>query len=337
MRPSLRGLMWLAAACALAGSVQAQDDSAQGSRYRNSLNRADAFRQSPKLITSNNAPRAPLGTYQSTSRGYFSTRIDQLRALRPDNKFNLIAPSRRLTMTSPIKRMLDRRNMLSARSPMGRMASSQLGRLDYVPDESGVAAGDISRIQASPEATDRVPATLGPDTGAFQKFLEDRLAVQADDYFQKGLDAFRRQNLVEAAQHFETVRLIERDRSRASLGLMFTRFQMGNLVQATIELLTAIERAEKAEDLVIQKEWLYEPAEFQRTMDAVTVWVRRTPDRAEANLTLAYFAWINGDLTTARNAMEQVDKKMPAYWNVASILRFREFVNKSPPSSRPAI
>jgi len=302
-----------------------QDD---GSRYRTPLSRAGAMNTPPRLITASRNYRAPLATFDSRGRGAFSTRIDQMRAYRPTLPSSLLSGPKRFIPPSPIKQMLDRRNLLAPRSPLARTAAAHLGRLDYVPDaETGVMAGDVSAWPA-PADPSKVPSTLVPDDGRFQDTLGGRLAREADAYFEKAVEAFRNGNFSQARQYFELVGVIERDRPRAKLGAMFASFQSANVLQASLQLLLALDRTKTADDLRFDKDLLYTSAEFQRTLDAVTIWVRKTPDRPEPHLVLAYFAWLNGDLVTAREAIGMAEKKMPPYWNAEPVRRFRDIIRE---------
>jgi tetratricopeptide (TPR) repeat protein len=194
---------------------------------------------------------------------------------------------------------------------LGSRAAAGIGRYDYLPDESGRPRGDIGRWRYSPV----LPPTVSKAAEfiAFEIDPAVRLAKKADECFELGIAYFRNRDLIKARNYFERVRDLQRDRPRAFIADVFVAYDKGDYNRALLSLLRALERAETLEDLKLDRfiERLYKGDDyeekqraFKRTVESVNLFVNSRANAPLMKVLLAYYAWLNGDLSTAIAAAE---------------------------------
>jgi len=262
---------------------------------------------------------------------------------------------------SPIRVIMERRNLLRSRSNLGSRISRLIGRADYVKDVSGRRRGDIGSWPgvtgrlAGPAATpaglpavstpdsDQVrqppdsgssPAAESSDPRGYQDRLAARLRSKADDYYELGASYLRNAKPSAAANCFEIVRGLESRGTRGFLGDVFAAVQGERFNRAVSSLLKAFQNAEKLDDLRIDNfvDLMFPGADesarrgnFRRTVDNMTALANANPDSPQANLLMAYFAWLNGHVATAITAAENAERNMDSAY-VPHIQKFRRLL-----------
>ncbi len=299
----------------------------------------------------------------------FRTRADRVRQLSPFSGRTeglLAAPP---PSYSPIRVIMERRNLLRSRSNLGSRISRLIGRADYVKDVSGRRRGDIGSWPgvagrlAGPAASPAGPSTIpagsddprsagsavlpaaaveagvpaSPDPRAYQDLLATRLRTKADDYYELGASYLRNGEPSAAANCFEIVRGLESRGTRGFLADVFAAVQGERYNRALASLLKALQNAEKLEDLRIEgfldlmfpgSDESVRRSNFRRTVDNMTALANASPDSPQANLLMAYFAWLDGHVATAITAAENAEKNMDSAY-VPHIQKFRRFLTEA--------
>jgi tetratricopeptide (TPR) repeat protein len=258
-------------------------------------------------------PRRRLGTVVSNRYRGYQTRLDRLRARLaiPRPRYGLLQDPK--PSASRVRYLLDQRNLLLSRSPLGRRVSALIGRQDYLPDNSGEERGAGGRRRTNPDLQPKPSPTEDRVPEEFEDRLLSRLEKKAEDRFELGAAYFRSGDLIKARNCFEIVRHIQRDRPRGYAADVLVSYDRGDYNRAILSLWRALERIGTLEDLRIDRfiETFYDGADFaakervfKRTVESVNLFVKSSPAAPHMNLLLTYYAWLDGDLGTAIAAAE---------------------------------
>lgn len=294
--------------------------------------------------------RPMLGTYGSTrERSAMLTRIQNLRMISPlkPRSQGLLpdAPSAR----DPIRHILERRNFLRARSPLGQTATVMLGRSLMSRDElvrrPGTAetsntATTSTAPSASPMTTSQPEIALDPFGVPVSRTVADvlaaRLEAKGEEHFHLGLANFRAGEFVQARHHFEMARDVWPERPQPRLGCVFASHQVGDYNRATYELVRAVENATSLNDLRIQgmpgqfwpgSDEAAARTAFRRTVNAINLSVKSKGSATPASILLAYYAWLNDDRSTALSAAEAAIEAFPEP-QASTVRRFRDWLKE---------
>ena len=277
----------------------------------------------------------PKGTANSNRFRGVQTRIDRLRYVAPwmsDIGGLLPGPS---LPASPIQRILDQRNLLRARSPLGRTGTAFLGRYPSVLETSAPpAAGPISE----PAVVTTEPGAEKPPPVTFEDALANRLDKMAENNFEFGITYFRESDYPRARHYFDMARDVWHEKPRCYLALTLVAQEMGDTNQACIELMQALKMAKTLDDLRIdnfldrfyagddldKKRQALNGAVDQVNMKAQQM-MKDTPAAAAWNLLLAYYSWLNGDLVTAVSAADKAARALPE-GAAEPVARFRDML-----------
>ncbi len=299
------------------------------------------------------------------------TRVDRLRSSSPFTSRNESLLPSPPPSYSPIRVTMERRNLLRSRSNLGSRISLLIGRNDYLREAGGQRRGDIRDwpgvsslyhsspiAQRSPSAgaEARVPTPTSTSTtepspsseqpggvGDYQDQLVSRLRTRADDYFELGASYLRHDEPIAVANCFEIVRGLESKGTRGLVADVFAAVRGESYNRAMTSLLKAIENAQSLDDLQIDQfiDFLY-PGEdaatrrsnFRRMADTLTAQANLNPESALANLLMAYFSWLNGNIGTAITATENAERNLDAT-HVPHVQKFRQFLTEAR-EGRPA-
>ncbi len=256
--------------------------------------------------------RQALGTFGSNRYQGIQTRAQILRSMSPLQRYEggLLSPAP--YPSSPITQLLNQRNLLKARSPLAYRASAMVGRY---PIPSVLSVGDEAQFttRSAGDSSSETEGAVADKPGQYEDLLAARLDSRAAEAFNLGAAFYRSGDFSHAHHSFDMAQQVWSDRPQPFLGAMLTSYSTGRYQRATTELVKAIERMEELDDLKIEGfvENFFEgadlsakQAEFRKTVDSVNVFVVSTHGSPRANLLLAYFAWLNGDLGTAIAAAE---------------------------------
>jgi hypothetical protein len=309
----------------MAPTALAQQGTMSAARAR--TERAASMNQAPKFI-SNSRPYQPrMGFLDTFKYRGISTRSEQLRSMLPPRYGKTFADrDDQLLPETPIKAMLDRRNLLTLRSPMARRANSYIGRNDFVKDENGQMPGDYSKIEAQADAVTVSIDPLKPDTGAYQDAIIARLKAKADEYHETALVSFRKGRYIQAKNYFDLVRDVEPDATRSYLGSVFVFMHKDDFLQASGVLLRALDIMTTLDDVRVDPEKFYRAREdFIRRVERVNYFAQRNKESSSLSLMLAYYSWLKGDVGTAIDAAANAEKNLPEPANVP-VKKFRELL-----------
>jgi hypothetical protein len=333
----VKRLSWIFGPC-LAVCIGLSPPSAEAQQrratHRSNVQKAAGLKNVPKFVSSNRVRQSPLSTFDNRRYSGIVTRPEQIRSL-------INTPSRygrtqfKELMPTPVKQILDRRNLLTVRSPLARQTMSVIGRADYLPDEeSGAMRGDYERLL---DTVPDVPINpLRGDDGSFQDAIEARLRASADEYYQKATDAFTKRQFIQARNFFGLVKDVEPDKTRAYLGTLFISVHKGDFFQAYGALLRAIDLADQLDELRVDTNFFYKNQEdFRRRVENLNLIAQRSRESDAAQMLYAYYAWLNGDVGTAIDSAASAEKL--AKGAVAlTINKFREFLIQKRSVAKPA-
>jgi len=280
------------------------------------------------------------------------TRIDRLRSISPlwQTRDGLLpnAPA----AYDPIQRIIERRNLLRARSPLAQNATSMVGRSTFPRDSlleiAKNSAADLSPPTTVPADFAALPTTSSPaeDDSLSWKItptrvsdvLARRLEAKGEEHFQLGVAYFRSSDFQTARYHFELARDACPDRPRAYLAHMFACVQTKDSNEAMNELIRALGLAKSLEDLRIEgfpeRFWPGEDEKaarvaYQRAVQDLNLASRRSEGPSLTNLFVAYWAWLNDDINLARSAAESALEVAAEGPHEAPIRRFRDWLTEA--------
>ena len=292
-----------------------------------------------KLRTANRTPALGFlpGAYEARLYRGTTDRLARLQALSPYPQVGeaLLKPEQ--PSLSPISNVLDRHNFLRPRSLFGRRLAQRVGQLNTPLPPAEPAATSVGEAPFVPGQTyeDRVA-----------KSLKDR----ADEDFELALSYFRESSapgqdglLIEARNHISSVLIIDPDAPRGYIVDVFIAYNSKAYNRAFFSLMQALKLAKTLDDLKIDGfvEKMYKGddveakrREFRRTVESVSLLLASSPESKEANVLLAYFAWLNGDLGTAVTAAEAA-AKVENPTNGPYVARFRDWLAAAKAGSAP--
>lgn len=304
---------------------------------RSGLDRLAGMRQAPRYLSSATSTRNRRGTYKDNAYSGVLTRMDQVRALMPRRSPSLIREFEPLP-PSPIQAMLERRNLLSVRSPIARKASSSIGR-NLMP--TGLDPGQDTFTFLPPRQTSSTnPATqssVPPDTH-YQDVLANRLSRMADEYYISGSRSFIKKQWITSRNYFDLVRELEPDKPRAYLALTLVSTQRAEFASAWMHLLKAVALVQSADDLRVNvSQFWASPDDLRKTREEVNRAAQRYPNIGAVAGMLSYYSFLIGDLGTAADAAANAEKFTSADY-VEPIKKFRGMLLelRTAPASRPA-
>jgi hypothetical protein len=288
-----------------------------------------------------NSPRYTPGIVGYGYRG-MRTRIDAIREIddltsRATERFENRFPN------SPVRRLMERRNLLGARSPMGRKMTADLGlRTMQDPDSSKpvISLDFYESVPTSMPAADPMlldQPVKGPN---YETILETRIKQMSEEYYQKGIEyTFKYDNrnkkintLLQARSYFDLSADACPDNPRPYLANAIVSFHNSEAHQAFHYLVEGLKRTKTADDLKIDKSSFFKDEnDFRAMYDRATSFARTLDENNETagNLMLAYFAYLYGDTVLATTSIEAAAKEPPpAYEDM--ILRFRDIIAKAP-------
>lgn len=276
------------------------------------------------------------------------TRLDMIREMdeltkRASDRWEGALPQ------TPIRRLMERRNLLSARSPLGRKLTSDLGyRTLYTPDmlnSLGTNFDEVLKIPASMPATTSNPSAPEKNDN-YESMLENRIKSLGDEYYQKGLDIAAsydpynkstRSRLLQARGYFNLARDADPQNPRSYFANCIICFHNNEPQQAFYYLTQGLRRTKTIDDLNIDKASFFKDQDKFRLMyDKADVFARSLSgsDQAAGNLMVAFFAHVYGDESLASTAIESAARNPPASL-VDVITTFRNVLagSKSPTSA----
>lgn len=255
----------------------------------------------------------------------FSTRIDQIRNGLPD-RLRMTGPLRdpRLrtfsSIDTPVRSLLDRRNLLGSRSTLAQLSRGTVDSEEYAKFRSNPSIDG----EEFPSLENRRPDEFRP-SARYEDELERILRKQEADYYARGVDYFRQGKMVRAADCFDVCRSHDRNNARYAVAGLIVAYERSNYNRAIVSLLTALRLAESLEDLRIPVEddpstgvrGFYVSGDrggsFGSTVDRANVRANLTSGSSAgyAQLFLAFFAWLNGEVSTAIHAAEVAESELP--------------------------
>lgn len=273
----------------------------------------------------------------------FWTRLKRIREQLPPGLTStgpLRDPALRLTtrVDTPARVALRQRNLLRPKSEL-----SQLSRVSIMPEVRALSAQD--ELLEPPDSSDAEYQLESDNDGApavspYEDQLKRSLRRQEADYYAKGVEYFRQGKLRQAAASFSSCKTLDGANARFYVANLVVDYERGNNNSAVIHLLKALRHAETLEDLRIVVEdapstgakgfYLRDDrgSMFANTVDRANVSANlATGDGAGyAHLLLAFFAWLNGEVSTAIHAAELAEKSLSAVEHVAIATKFRELL-----------
>lgn len=266
------------------------------------------------------APRGNnrLGTFYTGLQTGVQTRGEYVRSLSrlPRRQLGLLsdpAPSR-----SHTRRILNARNLLRARSPLGQAATALLGR---VPDghETKFPQALVNPLPLdaaigppAPAAPSTMP-TLPEERRSYDEFLAVRLRASAEAYFETGTAYFRARDYAMARHQFEQAQQVMKDDPRPYLGDVLASAELNDNARACYKLIRAFKAARTLQDLRLPDfiDAYYEgpdsaakKREFRYSVDRINLLAKTRPESAVLALLLSYYAWLNDDWSTAISASQ---------------------------------
>ncbi|MBI5764043.1 MAG: hypothetical protein HZA51_11015 [Planctomycetes bacterium] len=338
VRTGILGLAVLVCAVGTTADAQQTRQGGGASAVRGGLDRVAGMRQAPRYISSATSNRNRRGTYKENAYSGVLTRMDQVRALMPRRSKSLIREYEPLP-PGPIQVMLDRRNLLSVRSPIARKATASIGR-NIMP--IGLDPGQNTFTFLPPRQTTSTSVTTQPVTQSdtlYQDVLANRLGRLAEEYYTSGSRAFSKKQWITAKNYFDLVRELEPDKPRAHIAMALVSTQRAEFASAWMHMLKAIGAARTADDLRIDvNQFFTSPDELRKTREEVNRAAQRFPELGSIAGMLAYYSFLNGDLGTAADAAANAEKNTPEDYT-APIKKFRGMLLelRTAPASRPAI
>jgi len=298
------------------------------------------------------APRARnrVGTFYSNLQTGVETRAEHIRSLSrvPRRKLGLLsdpAPSR-----SPTRRILNARNLLRTRSPLGQAATALLGR---VPDEQET---ELPRAMVNPlplqtainEPRLAAPSTMpaGPvERRSYDEFLAARLRAAAEENFETGTAYFRARDYAMARHRFEQAQQVMQDNPRPYLGDALASVELNDHARACYKLIQAFRFARSLQDLKLpdfinafyEGEGLADKKqEFGYSVDRINLLAKTRPESANLSLLLSYYAWLNDDWSTAISTSQASAARFEEPFS-SRILQFHDMlVEARDPPAKPA-
>jgi hypothetical protein len=238
---------------------------------------------------------------------------------------------------TPIQRLFDQRNLLRARSPLGQTGTAFLGR--YALGSSGQTA-PAAAPTSQPAGVTTGPADDRPTPVRFEDVLANRLDRMAEENFELGMTYFREGDFLKARHHFDMAGNVWRDKPRCHIATMLVAYEMQDMNQAVNELMRALQMAKTLDDLKIEgfldKFYVGDDTDkkrqaLSRTVDSINMFaqsVKDAPAASAANVLLAYYSWLNGDLVAAASAADRALRTLPEA-TAEPVRRFRDMLVES--------
>jgi hypothetical protein len=244
---------------------------------------------------------------------------------------------------NPIQRFLDDRNLLRSRSPLGTRSTALLGRSTLsIPLPTPLpTATPVERRRS-------LPVTGGLELSEPEKYediLERRLEQKTRENFEVGIAYFRNRDPLKARHYFELTEHVWADRPQPYIGGMLASVELGDFSRAMTDLLRALDRAETLGDLVIPDliDRFYEGEDheerlevFRRRVDSINILVNSQAGASRLALLLAYYSWLDGDVSTAISAAEESAGVLPEA-RAESVRKFHGFLvlEQQQPAAEP--
>lgn len=283
--------------------AQVNRNNRRGTRNPRDLSRAPTYRTASQL------GRNPLSLSGGSAYRGFQTRADQLNSLIErtiPKRSSLASSSLRKDVTNPAEWMLDRRNLLGARSPLGKRSTmaNQYG-------ESFDAAGDSGEEAVAPGEEAMLESSMRerPTTGDYLVSLADGLKAKADENHEIGKAYFRAGDWSRARGCFAMDREINRESARPFVSDVLVAVETRDLNRAYVSLLLALSRAKTGTDLRVDKlEYYTDDSRWERTFSLINLQAGQNAESMPQQIMLAFYAWINGDLGTARATISRAER-----------------------------
>jgi hypothetical protein len=287
----------------------------------------------------NRAGRTRLGTMQEMRSKGMMTRTDQVRALSktlmPEHRSRFGSSADVEGLMTPTKKMLQNRNLLSARSPLARRSLALMSRTDYQLDENGRMVGDSSRQDAEAKIAAARPTTSAPVSQQhFADQMGDLLNERKAKHFDAGVEQFRNKHYIEARNSFNIIKDIDSDAALPYMAVMVCSIHSQDFGQADGNFIRGLRRAKKLDDMRIDKTKFYaDDRTFQLILDEINILAKRNPDAAGASLYLAYYSWLNGDTATAISSIDVAIKHIGDSKSIEYIQKFRTMLLSEKPAA----
>lgn len=300
-------------------------------------------------------PRGPLATTQSQrAAAQFYTRPDVIRSKLPPRlrqtgpmRDLLLRPTRRVA--TPVGYLLERRNLLRARSPLSQLARSHRASdaAESIEGPTGIESLTIGEIK--PRSRSGV---------SVEQFLENRLETKTEEYYSLGVRYFHDGRFLEADDCFRVCKTMDRKEIRYWIADVVVAHQREELHRTFLSLRKALalyaaemervkaelsgesigeaelerERSRLVDALRIPR-WdgdgsldargFYQDRDaFEQVVDRANVRANRAKAGAGGGtwLLYSYFAWLSGERGTAIDATRAAEQDLPdEYKPVAKI------------------
>jgi tetratricopeptide (TPR) repeat protein len=315
-----------------AQAVDAQTRSRKGSSGQNAHTRNRVFNQRIEYSTGNQLGRSPLGTYEGQRYQGFRTRGERWRAT---NLYSSLMRNARspLSAVSPMELLLDQRNLLSARSNLGRMMLQSakpplflatsvsgsslpgppppLSKSAYEkpstvtggPAPSAPVAGAQSGTAVAAAPVNSTVVTAAPSSVVDS--LKERLRSRSEEYYATGLARFRERDYLKAKNSFDMARDLDPESPRLLIACMLTSHVRADYVQSQLYMGRLLARAKGIGDFEIDlAQYDIDKQQLQRLIDHSNLATKQYPNSLGPHTTLAFFSWLRGDYATAVSAAE---------------------------------
>lgn len=320
-------------ACLTLVLLLGQDAHAQRGKGMRSARNAANPRSRGLSGTAPGKGQAPLSTFRSSRFRGMTTRAENIRRRSPlfqGRSTSLLdepMPSHLRT-----RRLLEARNLLSARSALAQNVTPYVGRSKLFDDNSGksflVLPGTSAPQQAAPTTQAGEPSPL-----TYEDVLENRLDNVARERFNLGAAYARSGDYLRAEQSFDIAKQIWADDPKPYLAGMYVAFKQRNTNTALSQMILALDRVKTLDDMNIDRfvETFYtgeSPEEqqeaFRSTLEALNMTSVVGGD-SPLNVLLAYFAWVDGDIDAAVQAAESANRAFGAR-HEETIGKFRDLL-----------
>lgn len=229
------------------------------------------------------------------------TRRDQIQRILTSTspsyqRRQAIASQRRNPSVSEM--MLEQRNLLSVRSKFGKMVS-RTNPYAELPEPSEI------------EAEKTIPADplLAPGPMSHMEYIDhlsDRLAQQADEYYELGMAHFRKGDFLKAKNYFAMDREVNREHPRGFLADVLTAGERRDVNRAYASLILGLRRAQSVDELKIDKAAFFpDERRFERTLSIMNVVANQSPDQPAGYALMAYYSFLHGDVGATRAALNK--------------------------------
>ncbi len=232
----------------------------------------------------------------------YRTRVDQIRNMIPYRRHGTRLVRSESGPSSPASILLNRRNLLSARSVLGSESWTLLGRQYYRKDDQGRWLGEVAADVEPAEALRRLQAVTETTVPSYEDRLEARLGRKADEYYRLGLFFFQQGKYRKAGEFFDLVRQLEPDKARGYVAGVLVSYQRRDVASAHSSLVLALDekRSKSLSDLWVDPLRFYAKRRaFQTTFKQLSRDAESARSSTGMQLLFSYYAWLNGDMSTA--------------------------------------